>query len=77
MKIKGGIVVPLMRCTKDGKQGWKFGESGHCYTGKDAKKKAAQQGRAIKAQQAHSGDLMEGVMLGVQILTENNNNESQ
>ena len=40
--------MPLMRCTKNGKSGWKFGTSGKCYTGKDARAKAAKQGRAIK-----------------------------
>ena len=39
-----------MKCSKDGKSGWKFGESGHCYTGPDAKKKAVKQGAAIKSQ---------------------------
>jgi len=40
--------MPLMRCTNNGVSGWKFGESGKCYTGPDAKKKAAKQGRAIE-----------------------------
>jgi len=46
--------MPLMRCQKDGKPGWKFGDSGFCYTysGNDraaeaaAKLKAAKQGAA-------------------------------
>lgn len=38
--------MPLMRCGKDG-QGWKYGENGKCYIGKDAKKKAIKQGLAI------------------------------
>lgn len=42
--------MPLKRCQKKGKKGWKWGDSGFCYTGKDAKEKAAKQGRAIKAQ---------------------------
>lgn len=40
--------MPFMRCTKDGKSGWKWGEHGHCYTGKDAKKKADEQRKAIE-----------------------------
>jgi hypothetical protein len=47
--------MPVMRCKKDGKSGWKFGKSGKCFTGKDAKKKAAEQGRAIKASQSRRG----------------------
>ena len=43
--------MPVKRCTKNGKKGWKWGDKGKCYTGKDAKAKAAKQGRAIKASQ--------------------------
>lgn len=39
-----------MKCGK-GKKGWKFGKSGKCYTGKDAKEKAKKQGVAIKISQ--------------------------
>lgn len=41
--------MPIMRCTKNGKDGWKYGKDGKCYTGKDAKEKAIKQGKAIKA----------------------------
>ena len=41
--------MPAKRCQKDGKQGWKWGDSGTCYTGRDAKRKAEEQGRAIEA----------------------------
>ena len=41
--------MPVMRCTKEGKSGWKWGKSGHCYIGLGAKAKAAKQGRAIKS----------------------------
>lgn len=41
--------MPVMRCTSNGKKGWKYGKSGKCYTGSDAKEKAARQGRAIEA----------------------------
>lgn len=36
--------MPLKRCSKDGSSGWKYGDSGHCYTGPGAKKKAIKQG---------------------------------
>ena len=35
-----------MKCSKDGVSGWKFGASGHCYPGKEGKKKAIRQGLA-------------------------------
>jgi hypothetical protein len=38
--------MPLKRCSKDNKSGWKYGDSGHCYTGPGAKKKAIKQGVA-------------------------------
>ena len=41
--------MPLMQCQKDGQAGWKWGETGFCYTGPQAKEKAAQQGQAIEA----------------------------
>jgi len=37
--------MPLKRCKKNG---WKWGDNGHCYTGKDAKKMAIKQGIAIE-----------------------------
>ncbi len=37
--------MPLKRC---GKNGWKWGDGGKCYTGKDAKKQAIKQGIAIE-----------------------------
>ena len=37
--------MPLLRCSGD--RGWKYGPSGTCYTGKDAKKKALKQALAI------------------------------
>ncbi len=45
------IKMPIMKCGK-GKKGFKFGKSGKCYIGKDAKEKALKQGRAIKVSQA-------------------------
>lgn len=43
--------MPVMRCEKDGKDGWKWGESGTCYTGPDARQKAREQGIAIEIRQ--------------------------
>jgi hypothetical protein len=44
--------MPVMRCIKNGKSGWKYGKSGACYTGPGARAKAAKQGRAIKSSQS-------------------------
>jgi len=49
--------MPVQRCVKNGKPGYKWGESGTCYTyapgdsqGREAaRERAAEQGRAIKA----------------------------
>lgn len=51
-----GESMPLKRCTKDGKPGYKWGDSGKCYpytpgdeeSRKRAKEKAKKQGRAIE-----------------------------
>lgn len=40
--------MPLKKCSKDGKSGWKWGDAGACYTGPGAKKKAIKQGIAIE-----------------------------
>ena len=47
--------MPLMRCTRNKKSGWKYGKGGKCYTGPGAKKKAAQQGQAIRQSQKKKG----------------------
>jgi len=39
--------MPLKRCTRDSKSGWKFGDSGHCYLGPNDKKDAIKQGIKI------------------------------
>lgn len=44
--------MPVQECQEGGKSGWKYGKGGKCYVGKDAKKKAAEQGQAIKASQS-------------------------
>ena len=41
--------MPLQRCQHDGLPGWKRGKSGKCYTGGNAKARAAKQGKAIRA----------------------------
>ena len=41
--------MPLKKCQRDGKDGWKWGDEGHCYIGEGAKEKALTQGRAIEA----------------------------
>ena len=43
--------MPIQTCTKDGKSGFKYGDSGTCYTGPNAKKRANRQGRATKARE--------------------------
>ena len=40
--------MPLKRCSENKESGWKWGDSGKCYTGRDAKKKAKKQGVAIE-----------------------------
>lgn len=39
--------MPIKRCTIDGKDGWKYGDEGKCYTGPNAKEKAVRQAIAI------------------------------
>ena len=47
--------MPLKKCTQDGKSGWKFGDSGKCFLGKDAREKGRKQGVAIKISQQKKG----------------------
>lgn len=59
--------MPLKRCSKNGKSGWKWGNHGACYTGKDGKKKAIKQGIAIEgpekfAQIASTEEFNEAIM---------------
>lgn len=39
--------MPIKPCTQDGKEGFKWGNSGKCYTGKDGHEKAVKQMKAI------------------------------
>lgn len=41
--------MPVKKCIESGKRGWKWGDNGKCYTGKDAKAKAEKQGQAAHA----------------------------
>jgi hypothetical protein len=44
--------MPLNKCTNDGESGYKWGNSGKCYTGPGAKEKALKQGQAIEINKA-------------------------
>ena len=44
--------MPLMKCQSKKKSGYKYGKSGKCYTGPNAKEKAKKQGRAIALSKA-------------------------
>ena len=41
--------MPIQRCQANGKSGLKWGDSGKCFTGTDARQRALAQGRAIEA----------------------------
>jgi len=47
--------MPLVRCTKDGKRGWKVKNTNNCYTGPGAKKKAYKQWQAIELDKKKRG----------------------
>lgn len=49
--------MPLMRCKKSGKSGWRWGKSGACFIGPNAKKKAVAQGLAIGEGKLPADDL--------------------
>lgn len=40
--------MPLKKCQNNGKDGWKWGDQGTCYTGKEGKNQAIKQGVAIE-----------------------------
>lgn len=48
--------MPLKKCQKNSKSGWKWGDQGTCYTGKNARQKALMQGRAIEASKHKRGN---------------------
>ena len=47
--------MPIKRCSSDGKSGYKWGDSGHCYTGKDGREKARKQGISIEVSKQKAG----------------------
>lgn len=42
--------MPIVKCSKDGISGYKWGEDGHCFIGENAKTQAENQGRALMSQ---------------------------
>lgn len=44
--------MPIHKCKIDGKSGWKWGKTGKCYTGPDAKQKAIAQAIAASGGEA-------------------------
>jgi len=54
--------MPLQQCTKNGVSGYQYGDTGTCYTGDNARKRAARQGRAIEA---HKNSSNSGAYSGV------------
>lgn len=40
--------MPVKPCQKDGEKGFKYGDTGKCYTGQGAQEKAKNQGVAIE-----------------------------
>jgi hypothetical protein len=57
-----------MRCQAKGAGGWKWGESGKCFVGENAKEQALEQGRAIEASKAKTQDEEETEVDGSQAL---------
>lgn len=49
--------MPIKKCQVKGKSGFKYGDSGKCYTGKNGKKKAIKQGLAIARRQGQKPHL--------------------
>jgi len=47
--------MPIMSCSSGGKSGYKWGNSGHCYTGPNARARAAAQAAAAYAN-GYKGD---------------------
>lgn len=51
--------MPLKTCTVDDKSGYKWGDSGKCYTGPEGKKKAIKQGVVIEGPEKFSQKAVE------------------
>ncbi len=52
--------MPLKKCSQDKKSGWKWGDSGKCYTGPEGKKQAIKQGVAIEGPEKFSQKVKAG-----------------
>jgi len=53
--------MPLKRCEANGQSGWKWGDQGHCYTGRGAKEKAIKQAAAINYDKKRRGEQPERI----------------
>ena len=51
--------MPVHRVTIDGVEGWRYGDTGKLYTGKDARRKAIAQAAAIHASQSKRASYMD------------------
>lgn len=49
MLLRPEDIMPFKECSNNGKSGVKWGDSGKCYTGKGAQKKAEKQAKAAYA----------------------------
>ena len=52
--------MPLKKCSQDKKSGWKWGDSGKCYTGPEGKRQAIKQGVAIEGPEKFSQKVKAG-----------------
>lgn len=48
--------MPIQTCREDGESGYRWGQSGTCYTGKNAQRKALKQGVAIEEDRKRRGE---------------------
>ena len=64
--------MPLKRC---GKNGWKWGNSGHCYEGPNGKKKAIKQGIAVEGPENFKKVASTTELLMAYLKDETDNNE--
>lgn len=48
--------MPVQPCKDDGESGYRWGQSGTCYTGKNGHKKALKQGVAIELDKKRRGE---------------------
>ena len=55
--------MPLKKCSVDNNIGYKWGDSGKCYTGPDAKKQAIKQGIAIEGPDKFSKKVKAGELV--------------